>query len=68
MARGLRVDLDHPLAGTAPTVRNPIRYSHTELDCNAAPPLLGEQTDSVLWSVLGLDDGEIERLRGDGVI
>ena len=33
-----------------------------------APPLLGEHTDSVLRSVLGLDDGEIERLRGDGVI
>ena len=68
VARGLQVDLDHPLAGKAPTVRNPIRYSETELDCSAAPPLLGEHTDSVLRSVLGLDDGEIERLRGDGVI
>ncbi len=67
-ARGLRVDLDHPLAGTTPTVRNPIRYSDTELEFKDAPPLLGQHTESVLQNVLDLDAGEIERLRGGGVI
>ncbi len=67
-ARGLRVDLDHPLAGTTPTVRNPIRYSDTELVFKDAPPLLGQHTESVLQNVLDLDAGEIERLRGGGVI
>ena len=67
-ARGLRVDLDHPLAGTTPTVRNPIRYSDTELEFKVAPPLLGQHTDSVLHDLLGLDEGEIAKLREDGVI
>jgi crotonobetainyl-CoA:carnitine CoA-transferase CaiB-like acyl-CoA transferase len=67
-ARGLRVDLDHPLAGTTPTVRNPIRYSDTELEFKVAPPLLGQHTDSVLNDLLGLDEGEIAKLREDGVI
>ncbi len=67
-ARGLRVDLEHPLAGTTPTVRNPIRYSDTELEFKDAPPLLGQHTDSVLQDVLGLDDGAIAKLREDGVV
>ncbi len=67
-ARGLRVDLDHPLAGTTPTVRNPIRYSDTELEFKDAPPLLGQHTENVLHDVLGLDDGAIAKLREDGVI
>jgi crotonobetainyl-CoA:carnitine CoA-transferase CaiB-like acyl-CoA transferase len=67
-ARGLRVDLDHPLAGTTPTVRNPIRYSDTELEFKVAPPLLGQHTDSALHDLLGLDEGEIAKLREDGVI
>jgi crotonobetainyl-CoA:carnitine CoA-transferase CaiB-like acyl-CoA transferase len=67
-ARGLRVDLDHPLAGTTPTVRNPIRYSDTELEFKDAPPLLGQHTENVLHDVLGLDDGAIAKLREDGTI
>ncbi len=66
-ARGLRVELDHPLAGMVPTVRNPIRYSKTAIEHRAPPPLLGEHTDAVLSEILGLENDEIERLRADGV-
>ncbi len=67
-ARGLRIDLDHPLAGSVPTVRNPIRYSQTEIEHRVPPPLLGEHTDAVLAEILGLESDEIERLRAAGVI
>ncbi len=68
VARGLRTDFDHPLAGSVPMVRNPIRYSKTEIDHDAPPPLLGEHTDAVLAELLNLDDDEIEHLRANGVI
>ena len=67
-ARGMRLELDHPTAGTVPLVRSPIRYSDTALEFERPPPLLGEHTAEVLQGVLGLDDGAIERLRGEGVI
>lgn len=52
-ARGIWQTMDHPVAGTTPTVANPIRYSDTPVRYDQAPPLLGEHTDEVLQE-LGL--------------
>ncbi len=62
-ARGMRLELDHPSAGSVPLVGSPIRYSDSTLEFERPPPLLGEHTAEVLQGVLGLDDGAIERLR-----
>ena len=43
-ARGLRMDLPHPSAGTVPQVGTPIRFSATPPEYGRAPPLLGEHT------------------------
>jgi crotonobetainyl-CoA:carnitine CoA-transferase CaiB-like acyl-CoA transferase len=67
-ARGVRVELDHPVAGKLPTVASPMRFSATPLEYRAPPPLLGEHTDEVLRAVLGKDAPEIARLRAEGVI
>ncbi len=67
-ARGMRFELDHPLAGRVPMVASPMRFSDTPLEYHAPPPLLGEHTDDVLGELLGLDAGEIARLREGGVI
>ena len=67
-ARGVRVELDHPVAGKLPTVASPMRFSATPLEHRAPPPLLGEHTDEVLRSVLGKDAPEIARLRAEGAI
>lgn len=48
IARGLRVDLPHPVAGTVPGVANPIRLSASPVAYRSAPPLLGQHTDAVL--------------------
>ncbi|MEY8879272.1 MAG: CaiB/BaiF CoA transferase family protein [Leptothrix sp. (in: b-proteobacteria)] len=48
VARGLRVDLPHPLAGTVPTVANPIRLSATPVRYALAPPQLGVHAAQVL--------------------
>lgn len=67
-ARGLRIDAPHGEAGSVPLIANPLRFSETPVEQYAAPPGLGEHTDSVLGSFLGLDDAEIAALRAEGVV
>ncbi|MOA65526.1 Succinyl-CoA:(R)-benzylsuccinate CoA-transferase subunit BbsF [compost metagenome] len=68
LARGLAVNIPHPLAGNVPQVASPIRLSETPVEYRRAPPLLGEHTEVVLGDVLGLDAGEVQRLRSAGVL
>jgi crotonobetainyl-CoA:carnitine CoA-transferase CaiB-like acyl-CoA transferase len=68
VARSLRLDLAHPLAGTAPQVATPIRYSRTPIEYRDAPPLLGQHTAMVLRERLGYDDATIGALAKRGVI
>jgi crotonobetainyl-CoA:carnitine CoA-transferase CaiB-like acyl-CoA transferase len=55
------------LAGTAPSVANPIKMSGTPLRYEAAPPTLGQHTREVLESA-GLSASEIEQLHAAGVV
>ncbi len=66
--RQMHIDLPHPLAGQVPQVRNPVRYSRTDLEYRRPPPLLGEHTDAVLGAELGLGAAELAALRARGVI
>jgi crotonobetainyl-CoA:carnitine CoA-transferase CaiB-like acyl-CoA transferase len=66
--RGMRMGLPHPLAGTVPAVRNPVRFSRTPVAYRQAPPLLGEHTEQVLEERLGLSAAELARLRAAGVL
>ncbi len=68
IARGLRLDLPHPLAGNTPQVASPLRLSASPVEYRQAPPLLGEHTERVLGEVLGLDAEQIQALRDQGVI
>jgi crotonobetainyl-CoA:carnitine CoA-transferase CaiB-like acyl-CoA transferase len=68
MARGLRIDLPHPTAGTVPLVGMPIRMSRSPPGYLRPPPLLGEHTDEVLREMAGLDAAEIGALRKSGVL
>ncbi len=54
IARGLKIDLPHPLAGKVPLVANPIRLSGSPVAYQRPPPLLGEHTDEVLAQWLGV--------------
>ena len=67
-ARGLRVDLPHPTAGTMPSVGNPIRLSATPVTYGTPPPLLGQHTDAILRDRLGLSAATIAELRARGVV
>jgi crotonobetainyl-CoA:carnitine CoA-transferase CaiB-like acyl-CoA transferase len=66
--RGLRMDLPHPLAGTAPGVRNPVRFSRSAVEYERAPPPLGADTAAELQARLGLDGAVLADLAARGVI
>ena len=67
-ARGLRMDLAHPLAGTVPQVGTPIGFSATPPAYEHPPPLLGEHTASVLRDRLGMDADALAGLAARGII
>ncbi len=67
-ARGLRVDLPHALGCLAPQVASPIRLSATPVEYRNAPPLLGQHTEQVLRSLLGMSVEQISELRSSGVL
>ena len=67
-ARGVRIEVEHPVAGKLPMVASPMRFSGTPLEHKTPPPLLGEHTDEILQRVLGKKVEEIARLRADGAI
>ncbi len=66
-ARGMTVELPHPLSDTVRLVASPIKLSATPVQYRRAPPLLGEHTDEVLAQA-GLGDEEVTALRAAGVL
>ena len=68
VARGLKIEIPHPLAGKVALIRSPMRFSETQVEHTVPPPLLGEHTEEILRGVLGRSDAEIARLRADGAV
>ena len=60
-ARGLVVQLEHPMLGMVKTIANPIRLSDTPVTYRLAPPFLGEHTKQILQG-LGYSAQEMEAL------
>ena len=68
IARGLKIEMSHPVAGKVQLIRSPMRFSGTPIEHTVPPPVLGEHTAEILRSMLRLGDDEIEKLRADGVV
>jgi formyl-CoA transferase len=68
IARGMRIELEHSLAGKLPLIASPMKFSGTPLEHKAPPPTLGQHTDEVLRGLLRMDDAAIAKLRADGII
>ena len=66
--RELRVDMPHPLGGTASVVRSPLRLSQTPVEYRLAPPTLGQHTEDVLKGLLGRSDADLTRLKAAGIV
>lgn len=66
-ARGMTVQMAHPLAERVRLVASPMKFSATPVQYRRPPPLLGEHTHEVLTEAgLGID--EIAHLRATGVV
>jgi crotonobetainyl-CoA:carnitine CoA-transferase CaiB-like acyl-CoA transferase len=60
-ARGLVVQLEHPILGIVKSISNPMRLSDTPVTYRFAPPFLGEHTNQILQA-LGYSDHETQAL------
>ena len=65
-ARGMTVDVEHPVLGVVRQVGLPFSFSATPATIRTAPPLLGEHTDEILGE-LGYDAVAIGALHDGGV-
>lgn len=68
VARGMRVDVAHPLADALPMVANPMRLSDTPIQYGCPPPLLGEHTHEVLASLAGVEEVTLQDLASRGIV
>jgi crotonobetainyl-CoA:carnitine CoA-transferase CaiB-like acyl-CoA transferase len=67
-ARGLRVTVHDPQGKPVDLVGSPFHIDNTPTPTPTMPPALGEQTDTVLGELLGLEAEALAELRRRGVI
>ena len=67
-ARGMKINMTHPAAGTIPLVASPIRLSGTPVQYRSAPPQLGQDTRQVLRDLLGLSESAVDDLTNQGAL
>ncbi len=67
-ARGLLVDYEHATVGRGRYLASPIHLDGASRAALLPPPLLGEHTEEVLRTRLGLAAEEVARLRHHGVV
>jgi crotonobetainyl-CoA:carnitine CoA-transferase CaiB-like acyl-CoA transferase len=65
--REMTFEVPHPVAGSMPVIRNPVRYSETPIDRYFASPTMGQHTDEVLADI-GISQEKRTTLRAGGVI
>ncbi|HEY7658050.1 MAG TPA: CoA transferase [Burkholderiales bacterium] len=68
LARGMVRTVKHPTVGDLRMVGIPFRFSATPEAIRRAPPLLGQHTEEVLGTELGLSAERIARLRAEKVV
>ena len=68
IARGVRIEMEHPTAGKVPLVASPMRFSATPVEYKLPPPTLGQHTEEILRDVLKYDAAEIARLRAEKIV
>lgn len=66
--RGMLAQVEHPTAGRIRVLQEPVQFSETPRSVQGPAPLLGQHTDWVLSSILGLDELRIAELRRSGAV
>ena len=68
IARGMKIEMPHAVAGKVTLVASPMRFSGTPIKHEVPPPALGQHTDEILRKSLNKSDAEIAKLKADGVV
>ncbi|MEO9901867.1 MAG: CoA transferase, partial [Nisaea sp.] len=68
LARNMKITMPHELSGSVDLIGSPIRMSKTPVAYRRSPPTLGEGTEDVLTSLLGLTGEDIRQLSASGSI
>lgn len=66
--RNMQITMPHPFGAPIDLVGSPLKLSATPVAYTLPPPMLGQHTDEVLRTVLGLSDKDIGDLKAGGVI
>jgi formyl-CoA transferase len=66
--RDMLVEVDHPTAGAVRMAGIPVKFSATRASIRLPPPLLGQHTEDVLTSWLGMESEEINELKKKGAV
>jgi formyl-CoA transferase len=68
LARHMRVEVQHPTAGTISMVGTPFKIPTSPPVFRYPPPLLGQHSEDILQGLLGYNSETIESLRKGGVV
>jgi crotonobetainyl-CoA:carnitine CoA-transferase CaiB-like acyl-CoA transferase len=68
VAREMVVETDHAVLGKIPIVNRAIKFAGDRQPVPTAPPVLGQHTDEILGSILGLTADKIAQLRASKVV
>ncbi|TRX55060.1 CaiB/BaiF CoA transferase family protein [Thalassomonas sp. M1454] len=66
--REMVMELNHANAPKVKQVANPIKFSQTKVEYKKAPPILGEDTNNILTSQLGLSPEQLRELEKQKII
>jgi formyl-CoA transferase len=66
--RKMLVEVEHPTAGSVSMAGIPVKFSATPASIRLPPPLLGQHTEEVLASWLGISDQQIEELKRENIV
>ncbi len=61
-------DINHPVAGRMAVFGSPWRLNDDHPPIDSPSPSLGQHNDLILGKLLGLSEGEIQKLKEEGVI
>jgi succinate---hydroxymethylglutarate CoA-transferase len=61
-------EIEHSVCGRMKLVNTPVKYSSSKPSIRTAPPTLGQHTEEVLQSLIGLSTNEIQQFRNEGVL
>ena len=66
--RGMIRQVDDPVAGRVTVPGFPLAFDGDRPSADTPAPLLGEHNRAVLHDLLGMDDGELDRLEATGIL